>query len=162
MDLEEHARLLGRIIGNLQSLELLLRAYLYAMGDPPHTPLHAGKSFDSLAVGDTVGVNALTDFSSLGELIERYNTRIQTTHPHLVVDDSIVDLRDALAHGRVSAPDPTNDLSLLKFSKPSGGTTRVTFLQKLTDQWSKTQASRVFAEMKEVSQAPGAPIVSGQ
>lgn len=161
MDLEEHARLLGRIVGNLQSLEILLRAYLYAMGDPPHAPLPAGKTLDSLLVNDTVGVNALTDFSSLGKLIERYNRCVETTHPHLKVDSSIVDLRDAFAHGRVSAPDPTSDLSLVKFDQPSGGTTKVTFSKKLTEQWLSTQASRVLAEIKRVAQAPGAPVVPG-
>src|SRR5216117_3606119 len=99
MDLEEHARLVGRLVGNLDSLEFALRAYLYEKADPPHTPLPAGHTLDSLKIGDAVPINAMTDYSSLGELIDRYNRLVERSSPGLQVDRSLVSLRDALAHG---------------------------------------------------------------
>lgn len=80
VDLHEHARLLGRLVANLQSLEFVLRAHLYAQSSAPHVPFAAGQSLDSLNVDEVVGENALTDYSSLGQLIDRYNVSIRTTH----------------------------------------------------------------------------------
>lgn len=154
MDIEEHARLLGLIIANLQSLEFLLRATLYAQEDPPHSPLPAGQSLGTLAVGDTLPLNAMTDFSTLGQLIDRYNQRVSATHPQLALDGSLIALRDALAHGRVSAGDPREDMTLVKFDRAG----RVVFSQKLTEQWLRSQASRVWAEIKKLAKAPGSPV----
>ncbi len=161
MDLEEYARLLGRIVGNLHSLEFLLRAFLYANAAPPHAPMPTGVSLNTLNVGDAVPLNAFTDYDALGRLIDRYNNAIGAAHPECVVDPTIVDLRDALAHGRVSSPDPSNDLVLLKFDRPSGSATRVTYAQRLTADWLKDQARRVFAEIEKVAKAPGSPVVQG-
>lgn len=161
MESEEHARLVGRLVGNLQSLEFAIRAYLYERAEPPHTPLPSGQTLDSLKTGDVVPVNALTDYSSLGQLIERYNKLIEKTHPELQVDRSLVSIRDALAHGRVSTSDPAKDFVLLKFDKPSGGVVSVAYAQTLTAVWLKSQTRQVFEEVKKIGKAPGTPIVSG-
>jgi hypothetical protein len=71
MDVEGHARRIGHLLVNLQSLEFVLRAYLYCQADAPHVALDQGISLNSMVVGDTVGENALTDFSPLGRLIDR-------------------------------------------------------------------------------------------
>ena len=54
---------------------------------------------NELAVGQTRPVNAFTNNDSLGALIKKFNALPAVNHDHRV-DESIVDLRDALAHGR--------------------------------------------------------------
>ncbi len=103
MSFEEYASLIGKVVANLQALEFLLRAFLYAKGDPPHSAFPPGKAVDDLKVGDWAPENAMTCYDSLGDLIDRYNKIAPAARR---VDPTIVELRDALAHGRVSAPAP--------------------------------------------------------
>src|SRR5947209_2870741 len=98
---------LGELLRTFQSLEFLLRSFLYEKADPPHTKFPDNFVIQKLSVGDTVETNAATDFSSLSQLIDRYNKLIKPTAPELMLDPSIVQLRDALAHGRVSTIHPT-------------------------------------------------------
>ena len=70
-------------------------------------------------------------------------------------------LRDALAHGRVSASEPNDDLCLLKFDRPVKGRTRVVFSAKLTEEWLKRQIDQVRANAVKATTAAGPAIVSG-
>jgi hypothetical protein len=67
-----------------------------------------------------------------------------------MVDPGVVELRDAIAHGRVSAAIEDDDLLLLKFAKPSENRTTVTFAQRLTSAWLREQIGRVAAELRKV------------
>ena len=156
-----HTDLLGKLISNLLSLEFVLRAFLYEHSDPPHNPLPRGLSLNVLKIGDVVPENAMTDFSSLGHLINRYNDVISRRHPNLAVDRTIVELRDALAHGRVSSTDAASDPFLLKFERPGGCKTRVTYSQQLTQEWLREQCNWVREEATKVSEAIGSPDVTG-
>jgi hypothetical protein len=158
MNLEKYAHQLGRLHGNLASLEFALRAYLYAHADLPHQPLPNGMVLTSLRVGDSIPENALTDYSTLAQLISRYNRSIPASHAKLSIDPNIVDLRDALAHGRVASSDSEDDFFLLKFSKPSFGQTTITYSQQLSSAWLNQQIDRVRTELDKIINAPGSPL----
>lgn len=143
----------GRVIAHLHSLEFALRAYLYGKKDAPHADLAAGQTLDSLRVGDTLPENAMTDYSSLDKLIKRYNRLVEKGHPELELDPSLVELRDAFAHGRSSTVDFTKPNFLLKFDPPAGGKIKVCFAESLTFDWLNTQAERVAAELTKVVKA---------
>src|SRR6266852_8035970 len=100
MDLREHAALMGKLLLSSQCLEYALRASLYERCDPPHEPLAPGIVLDTMSFGDLVPENAITRWDSLTHLIKRYNRAI--SDQQLAVDPSLVDLRDALAHGRMA------------------------------------------------------------
>ncbi len=100
---------------------------------------------------------ALTDYSTLGQLIDRYNRIVASTYPKLALDSSIVDLRDALAHGRISTIDTKQSLVLLKFDRPSNDLTTVIYSQELTFQWLDEQVDYVLAEVKKIANVPGNP-----
>lgn len=149
---EEYARDLGALLMNFQALEYLLRAYLYEHEGAAFDELPAGIDWYSVKPGDELPVNALTSFESLGQLIDRYNGMVAGHAPQDVVDRSVVELRDALAHGRVSgAPGSTRPV-LLKFAKPMGGRVRVTVSQPLTPDWLMEQRVRVHDEAEKVFQ----------
>jgi len=136
---EAHVTKLGQIWGNFHSLEMVLRSYL-AFHDP-RKALKEGQSFETLAVGDVVGENPTTDFSSLGQLIEQFNKAVSKNRR---IDPTLVDLRDALAHGRVWSLDETFPLRLLKFSRPDNGRVTVTWASTMTDDWLNEQRQRVL------------------
>jgi hypothetical protein len=58
-------------------------------------------------VGDQIAEDAFTNWDITGKLVEKYNNRIGPVDRSLCIDDSVIELRDALAHGRVSALEPS-------------------------------------------------------
>ena len=142
------------------ALEASLRAYLYSVQDPPHAPLPTGFVFPQIKAGDVLPVNALTDYASLGELITRFNRRVAASHPTLVVDPSLVELRDALAHGRVLGPIGASRSSLFKFARPNGSTVVATFVAELNEAWFHAQVERVAVEVAKVARVAGPQLVT--
>ncbi len=131
-----YAMYLGKVISNLHSLEIALRIFLDRLnpGSSPHLP--AGKSYYQLQVGDSVPENAFTNFDTLGDLVDKYNEAIRKKDTTLLVDRSVIQLRDLMAHGRVSAdaPDETRH-AIIKFAKPKNGSVQVTDCALMTEQW---------------------------
>ena len=72
MSPDEYAMLLGKLVANFHSLEFILRAFLYANAIEPHEPLPTGMGLESLDLGESGPVNALTDYDTLAKLIARY------------------------------------------------------------------------------------------
>jgi len=143
--------LIGKLYSNLQSLEFVLRAALYDNKSKPHNPIEYGMSINTFSVGDIVPENALTDYSTLKQLIDRYNKEIAKDDPLLMVDNAIVTIRDALAHGRVSSNSPEDDMMILKFDIPKNSQVKVVFAQKMTKDWFKEKISKVYNEVLKVS-----------
>jgi hypothetical protein len=143
-DLKEHALLLGKILGNLQTLEFSLRVSLHRKEPKPSRDLLA------LKVGDVVDANYLTDYSSLIDLIEDYNNKIANNNPIFSINCGIVDLRDALAHGRILAPE-SGFLQIVKFSKKDKNSkVEVVFAEQITPGWLKSQIKKVHDEILKI------------
>jgi len=151
MDLSEHATMMGKLLVSFQCLEYALRAFLYERHDPPHEPLAAGTDLDTMAFGDVLPENAITRWDSLTHLIKRYNRAI--TDGQLKVDPSLVDLRDALTHGRMAASLSERNLALIKFTRPFAGRVEVGFREELSKEWMENQITRVLAECGKVGRA---------
>jgi len=113
-----------RDLGDLQSkflsLEFYLRTFLFQHGGTP-----AMQNFDSISVGDLVDENAFTSWDSLGILIDKYNQVVQRKDPALVISRGVVEIRDALAHGRVYRRSVKDPPRLLKFSRVDKTTQKV-------------------------------------
>ncbi len=139
---------LGRLIGNLTSLELLLRSVLHELQHPPHTPLPGGRRLISAQRGEHVPLNALTSWDSLGTLITTFN---QLHAAPVQIDPTITTLRDALAHGRRVADDESTDFVLLRFGRPNGNDVVVEDRVDLTIDWLNEQIRRVGDAMDIVT-----------
>lgn len=148
MDHEAHALGLGSLMANLQSLELLLRAFLVKTSGDEEAD---GRRLIGKGVGDTVPEDPFTNYDSLGQLIGKYNA--QVADPELSVSEDVVEIRDALAHGRISGWSPAFPLQLLRFSRPQSGTVKITQLVTLTEEWFAEQRRHVFAQAKKVETA---------
>lgn len=153
---DKHTLSLGKLVVNLQSLEFLLRGFLSTIYDLDSNGLIPGMPRDmyDLDVGTVVPENYLTNYYSLGQLIDKYNSYVNARDTSLSINKQIlVDLRDALAHGRVSGPAPSPPLKIIKFDPPRGGQVRVTFSQTMDENWFKSQIPLVYAELKKVYNA---------
>ena len=155
-ELDEHALNLGKLTGNFHSLEFALRAFLLEYDEvaerkakrfPQSVTLH------DLNQGDVVPDNAFTDYDTLGQLIDKYNGNPKVLSAGLTIDRSLVDIRDAIAHGRVSGLKPEPPLKLLKFGKPRNHRVRVTFSVEINKEWFSKQVSRVYEALVKVVEA---------
>jgi hypothetical protein len=82
MNADDHALGLGRLMGNLQSLEGTIRIFL-TRTDPSK--------------------NHLISRDTFGPLVDKYNDQLENDEPYSI-DQQVVTIRNALAHGLVFAP----------------------------------------------------------
>ncbi len=137
--------LLGRLVQNLLRLEVCIRTFLARSQAGATSGNWVFTDFDAKA-GDAVQLCAYTDYDTLGQLIDRYNA-IAEANGTPQVPTGIVELRDALAHGRLvrfergEGPSERLPLSLVKYSKPLKGaqSVTVTYRQELTEEWFSAQ-----------------------
>ncbi len=117
---DNYCRDLGKVIGNLHSLEMMLRLFLHNVdmeryGSPPPKV-----SLDNIQVGDLIQENYFVNYDPLGSLVKKYNDIVTSRGTvELCVDEITIKLRDAFAHGRVLGLQPSPPFTLYKFGKPS-------------------------------------------
>jgi hypothetical protein len=145
-DADELALLMGKILANLQSFEFALRLFLYETVGPKDASLQLHR----LTVGEWVSENPITNYDTLSVLISKVNEQLDALGIGERIDDQLVALRDAFAHGRTSALEPTGPFTLLKFSTARKGKVQVTTVLDLTPQWLAEQTARTHAELMKV------------
>jgi hypothetical protein len=139
---EEHLRLTGAIIMNLQALELILRLFL----------LKARKQFiDWPKPTDTLVLeNYVTNYLSLGPVIDDFNRELTDTEKlRFTVDKSVVDVRDAIAHGRLVTPTEGFPATLWRFGKPKDGRVPASNIT-LTKDWLLRTSDNIDAQRGKV------------
>ena len=142
---EEHIDGLGRVEGNLQSLELCLRAFVVEAN---------GETWELPQAGATsVPENHMTNWDTLETLIRKYDSKLTSPQSQLYsVDPRIVQVRDALAHGRLCAMAPEFPLTLWRFGKPRRGMVPIEQVVKLSTQWLDVQRTLILDQMARVYQ----------
>jgi len=150
---DKHSLNLGRLVGNLQSLEFALRAFLVNSEIASGASFPQSASLDKMNEGEIVPKNAFTNYDSLEKIIKKYNRDPKILAAGLTIDKSLVAVRDAIAHGRVSAPAPSASLRLLKFGKPENNQVKVVFSVTMTREWLAEQIKRAYEAVLKVSEA---------
>lgn len=142
---ESYALALGKVVENLMSLEMLLRAVLQVL-----EPGTRAVNLAALKVGDIVSIEPITDYDSLRKLIRRFNASVP---PDDRIDENqLTDLRDAIAHGRVFAVTHGGPLTLVKFGRPDkSGKVKVDSMVVLDETWLAGQLRIVFAAIQTVT-----------
>lgn len=155
MKQEQHPLNLGKLLVNFQSLEFALRAFIWESEKDTKQDVssHTELKLDKLKEGDRVAENAFTNYDSLSVLIDKYNQNPKISSTGLTIDKSVVDIRDAIAHGRVFGDAPNPPMTLLKFSKPMNKRVKVTFSVQLTQEWFNKQLPRVQSAVLTVANA---------
>lgn len=126
---EQHIDGLGRLVANLQSIEFMVRIVLSRLPGAVAYGIPKGTNTYSYAVGSDLPENDVTNYDSLGQLIDRYNAHNDVKKEGAIISRDLVELRDILAHGRVSTVFRV-PMDLIKFSRPNGG--RVTVVCNVT------------------------------
>ncbi len=139
---DEHALWLGTLVANFHSLEFCLRAFLQSLPNARPIGLPGGTDLYAFQEGAKVPESEITSYDTLGRLIKKFNDEM-TRRGQSGIDDSLVRVRDAIAHGRVSAPKPNARMQLLKFSVPDNGYVEVEFSAQMSKEWFREQCTRV-------------------
>lgn len=143
---------IGRILGNLQSLELLMRIFLNRThGDPGENDIEVDL-FD-IEEGDRLHETPITNYDSLSQVIENYNNSVETVDESLKVDPSLIRIRDGLAHGRVIAQERDLPFHLFKFSQSKNRKVEVTHVIEIDEDWLNKQTNRLLREVEKVQEA---------
>jgi hypothetical protein len=142
VEVREHLVLVGGIIMNLQALETVLRYFLLRRSrQDPQFP----------KVGDAdVSETYLTNYMSLGYLIDEFNKGLEENEKQFEVAKAVVDIRDALAHGRLLTVLRQPPYRLWKFGKANDHRVSVEFCEELTSEWLKAKSDMIFAEKEKV------------
>lgn len=131
-DLDKHALNLGKLVGNLLSIEMGAR--LAIVKNDEKLALQVLTQLPQVEEGDQVEWNAFTNSDDLRKTLEKYNKRVPNSHKIDV--KPIVDLRDAIAHGRTFGFGDIRHLRLLKFGRKSiAGKVTVELARDMKDSW---------------------------
>lgn len=152
---DNYQRALGRTVGNLHSLELILRLFLHNFDSKRYGSPPPEVSLDKIRVGDVVPENYFVNYDSLGDLVRKYNDLVTSQKaPELRVDETTVKLRDAFAHGRVLGLAPTPPFHLYKFGRPSRSRqVTVEHVTALTESELAGYIRHLFEQIKKVEEA---------
>lgn len=150
MTIDNHYLLLGKLVSNFQSLELALRVFLTHL--PTARP--CARDIYLQPVGTDLDASELTDHCYLSTLVRRYNDGVVQQGCGERIDAALVDVRNAVMHGRIALADSADPpLRLLQFSAPAGGKVKVLFNQIMDEAWFVTQIKRCGAELLKVKAA---------
>lgn len=140
MEHHAHAEHLGGVIGNLQSLEFSIRLCLSQRPDSPVRNAYTD-DFRNAPVGTLVAESDMSSYAPLGQLIKKFNELFGSLGS--TIDPALVDLRDALAHGRVFAGPDDEHFRIVKFDRPVNGAARLSYNQVMTEDWFLESKRRV-------------------
>lgn len=142
MEQDDHTHGVGRIITNLEALEFVIRIFLTKANDQKlefPTP-------ETTELPETF----VTNYMSLGELIDEYNNILSPAERIHCVDAQVVKIRDAFAHGRIYSNSESFPIALYKFSRPKDGKAAVEYAETLTTDWLKQKGDLIHTQTGKV------------
>jgi hypothetical protein len=141
MDIDDHAKRVGYLHTNLTALESSLRYFLLKVDK---------QAFRIPQDGDVdAPLNWMTKWISLDKLIKRYNGELTgIEREKFSITQESVNLRDAIAHGRVHSPKLEFPWTLTKFGKQRSGRVLIDLNQQMTIEW-LDNASKLVGQHKE-------------
>jgi hypothetical protein len=124
-NVKDYCFALGHFWQNFNNLELFLRLYLNQKNGKDNI---YGYSFLELPIKTECEENPMTDWKTFGELCKLFNSYQDTNNK--IDFTEIVELRDAMAHGRVTGDSEAN-MYVIKYSKPKGNKVIVEYTRKI-------------------------------
>ncbi len=141
---DEYRAHLGSLWALIHSLEFVLRVFLQNLPSARPHGIEYGLDFYSYPVGTLLFDSDITSDDTLADLIDKYN-RVMKKRGLSGINRSLVQLRHALAHGRVTCRLPVKlpaddvEMRIINFSKrektAEGQGRRVCFNERMTKDW---------------------------
>src|SRR5436190_21779555 len=155
---KKHPLLLGKLSGNLLTIEISARICI---------ELRMGKTMEDIQnrlfgfqEGQMVDITPLSDPEGMTWTLDEYNKCVEQKEPELMVArKEIVDLRDALAHGKafgVAVNGVLHHHRLIKLGRRADKKATqvpVTLRVEMTEQWFNEKAEFLTAEMGKIQKA---------
>jgi len=142
-----HMEYLGKLIYSFQCLETLLRVVLLQLDPLQHAK--ADLDFERMELGAEIAVNEFTDYESLRVLCQRFNDHMNSTGAP-TLNLGLVDIRDAIAHGRIICTSTVFPMRLVKFSKPYSGMVKLLVNDVMDQDWFELQLLRTRRALDRV------------
>lgn len=147
MTIADHSSNLGKLVHNFQTLETWLRFVLLKLEPTQHAA--ARLDFENMAVGTELSSNDVTDYADLATLCKRFNRHMSAKNaPELNL--AIVNIRDAIAHGRIIGTKSGLPLRLVKFSRPASGRVKLVVNEVMDQNWFSLQLLRTHRAIERV------------
>lgn len=128
-------------------MEFALRAFLLKY----HESQEPQADISTIVAGDEVPLNSFTNYDTLGMLIKSFNNVIRVSYPNYSVDETVVEVRDMIAHGRVAGDTPKSPLRLIKFAKPnSNKLVLVEHVVTVDSHWLSSNVNLVLEQVHKV------------
>jgi len=144
---ESHAANLGKIVGNLLSIEMGARMAIVKLDQRSASQVQT--QLPQVKAGDSVEINAFTNSDDLRQVLERFN-KFAPLNCRIDID-SVVNLRDSIAHGRTFGIGNMNCLRLLKFArKADNGKLLVELAQDMNESWFLSSIQLLNATLEKV------------
>jgi hypothetical protein len=83
-------------------------------------------------------------------LIDQFNNSLMPDEQHFKVDRQVVEIRDAIAHGRLLATEQQPPFRLWKFGRPKKGRVPVQFCEELNEQWLTATRNMIDSQRQNV------------
>jgi hypothetical protein len=138
---------IGQTITQFHTLEFILRNFLFLNSKNKNINEALPIDFFKLRVKDETAETEFTNYDSFGGLIEKAN-KILVTKGAKLIDMSLVEVRDCLAHGRVASVGISKGKILLKFTKPKDRKAKLTHRLELSEDWFKMINKKLFDSIK--------------
>ena len=142
MTADEHLSGWGKVAGNLLTVEQLLRIFLCEAGNEKVEYPKPGEKEAKLT--------HLTNRDPLSAVITEFNSQLSKDESSYTVDNSIVDIRDAMAHGRLVST-AEYPVTLYRFGKPVGDRVAVANADVLDVAWFDAKRTLVFAQIDKIT-----------
>jgi hypothetical protein len=146
---EQHASYLGRLVGNLLSIEMGARMTIVKLD--AWAAKHVNSQLPQIQAGQLVELNAFTKPDDLRQTLEKFNKHAS---PACRVEvDALVELRDSLAHGRMFGYGDmnVNPLRLLKFARTAtDGKVLVEQAHDMTESWFQSNIQMLQAALEKI------------
>jgi hypothetical protein len=158
--LEQHAFHLGKLVGNLLTIELQARMVI-ALQEVGWNLRKVMPPLPALKQDAWVELTPMSNKEDMLWALEKYNSIVKDQRPELKVDaKQIVFLRDALAHGRafgLNVRGAGPELRLLKFGRKPNHERRVqvTLRVDMTKEWFDNMNHLVTSSMDKIQKALG-------
>jgi hypothetical protein len=144
---------LGILWSNFQSLDAVIRTFLHRLPKATPTGVPYGTDIYSLPVGTELPESPIANMMYFSSLVDSYNKEVVAQKLGAPLDVSLIELRNALAHGFVSADASEGPMRLLNFKRVRSGFVKITVNEVMDLAWFRTQSRRVFKSIHTVHAA---------
>jgi hypothetical protein len=146
LTVDDYNKGIGAIIMNLQALESIIRFFFFRRNGEKNP-------FPKPKESEVVPNSSLVTHQQLKKWIRKYNGCLSKEEvTKYSISEDIIEVRDALAHGRLVAPDPPElPYTLWNFGQPSNGQVEIRFCEVLTAEWLEQTKVAIYDAKEKVS-----------